>query len=74
MTFRNGAVAAGSEAVNGGSTDIVVTTLPVGGDSLTATYDADSETGKSTSASVLRSRVSKSAVRLERRHRSSSQY
>jgi subtilase family serine protease len=52
VVFSNGATAIGTAAISGGIATVTVTTLPVGADSITATYNGNASLANSTSTAA----------------------
>jgi hypothetical protein len=64
VTFRNGSVILGSRTLNaGGIATLTTTKIPVGTDSLTATYNGDASNGKSVSAAITQT-VSQASISM----------
>jgi hypothetical protein len=52
VTFKNGGVWLGKATLSGGTATLTTAKLPVGTFSITATYDGDAQSGKSTSTAL----------------------
>ena len=64
VTFKNGSVILGSRTLNaGGVATLTITKIPVGANTLTATYNGDAFNGKSVSAAITQT-VSQASVSM----------
>ena len=64
VTFKSGGTVLGSVRLSGTTASLTTTKLPVGSDTLTATYNGDVSNGKSTSAAVAES-VNKATITMK---------